>query len=273
MFRESNNIFFNINNDFLSKNKNEIESKHSRINNNSLNIHINDKKKINNRKSNYNTKSPSSKTKMSKSNTIVYKTLSNTNTNTPKKISTISDLKLSFNKQLVEKDLKIERLQKELIYYKTQYMKLYKQNKQFSPIKTSTLNNNPHQKNKNLSNRNFNYISTTIQPMKNSFEYNNNKPYIKKQHERELSERINNFYTPKANELIRNFNSKKNRSVNKIHFNHNGIFSYSITGRKKSASKQKKIENNTQNNYANNLNDIIKRMNKIVEIMFEYKIK
>ena len=45
---------------------------------------------------------------MSKSNTIVYKTLSNTNTNTPKKISTISDLKLSFNKQLIEKDLKIE---------------------------------------------------------------------------------------------------------------------------------------------------------------------
>ena len=46
MFRESNNIFFNINNDSLSKNKNEIESKHTRINNNSLNIHINDTKKI-----------------------------------------------------------------------------------------------------------------------------------------------------------------------------------------------------------------------------------
>ena len=227
-------------------------------------------------------KSPTNQ-KMTKSNTIVYKTLTNakTNINLPQKtivpFNTITDLKLSYNKQMMEKDLKIEKLKKELKFYKSQYMKLQRNhhnnsNKQFSPIKTPLLNKSIPRKRSN--NNNF-YMHTTIQqqPMKNSFEFNGNQSYIKKQHERELSERINNFYTPKANELIRNFNSKKNRSVNKIHFNHNGIFSYSITGRKKSASKQKKIGNNTQNNYANSLNDIIKRMNKIVEIMFEYKIK
>ena len=205
-------------------------------------------------------KSPTNQ-KMTKSNTIVYKTLTNakTNINLPQKtivpFNTITDLKLSYNKQMMEKDLKIEKLQKELKFYKSQYMKLQRShhnnsNKQFSPIKTPLLNKSIPRKRSN--NKNF-YMHTTIQqqPMKNSFEFNGNQSYIKKQHERELSERINNFYTPKANELIRNFNVKKHRSSLKHNNVQNSISSLSKNKKVNSYSKKSLMNNTTSNNHRN----------------------
>ena len=82
-------------------------------------------------------------------------------------------------------------------------------------------------------------------------------------HERLLSERITKFYTPKANELIRNFNTNSNQFISS-RSKHSNVLSASKT-------KKKTTRSNTVNNRQTlnkGMKDVKERMNLLINKLF-----
>lgn len=198
--------------------------------------------------------------KLSKSKTLTlerYK--SNCHTKTPVTIqskSNIAEIELKYESMLKEKDNLINDLQKEIAYLKKELQKRINSN----PIANSCSSCITNMKTSSL-------INKKTSALKSSFDFNTS--YIKS-HERLLSERITKFYTPKANELIRNFNIEKNQFISTTRSNNGKNFSSSKNKKKIGTTTKKRAKTAVQptSNLAKDAKEVKVRLNNLIERLF-----
>jgi len=211
------------------------------------------------------------------------------NTLTPPKniYKSAAEIELKYELMLMEKDKIINKLKEEIEYYK----KLLLQNSN-----SNTNYNNQNLNEANLKTPQKNYSSSLkSQTIESNNETINNESYKKSQ--KIFSERLNNFYTPKANDMLKNFihnnhlnlnfkNSCLHRKMpsnsitstfyesNSIVSNHK-VFSSSPTIRKdnyknKPLTSDTGSINNSLNDYKNKLKNISLKVTKLVDKLFKY---
>ena len=211
------------------------------------------------------------------------------NTLTPPKniYKSAAEIELKYELMLMEKDKIINKLKEEIEYYK------------------KLLNNLNSNKNDNHNKKiNEGNLKTPIKNYSQSFksqtiESNNETIFNEsnKKSEKLFSERLNNFYTPKANDMLKNFihnnhlnlnfkNSCLHRKMpsnsitstfyesNSIVSNHK-VFSSSPTIRKdnyknKPLTSDTGSINNSLNDYKNKLKNISLKVTKLVDKLFKY---
>ena len=211
------------------------------------------------------------------------------NTLTPPKniYKSAAEIELKYELMLMEKDKIINKLKEEIEYYKKLLNNL-----------NSNKNDNHNKKinEGNLKTPIKNYSqSFKSQTIESNNETINNESYKKSQ--KIFSERLNNFYTPKANDMLKNFihnnhlnlnfkNSCLHRKMpsnsitstfyesNSIVSNHK-VFSSSPTIRKdnyknKPLTSDTGSINNSLNDYKNKLKNISLKVTKLVDKLFKY---
>lgn len=201
--------------------------------------------------------------KLSKSKTLTlerYK--SHCHTKTPVTIqskSNITEIEFKYESMLKEKDNLISDLQKEIAYLKKELQKKNNSNPNANSCSSCSSNLKASSQ-----------INKKTSAMKSSFDFNTS--YIKT-HERLLSERITKFYTPKANELIRNFNIEKNQFISTTRGNNGKTFSTSKNKKKVSMTTKKSVKTvktsiPSMTNIANEVKEVKVRVSNLIERLF-----
>ena len=168
-----------------------------------------------------------------------------------------------------EKDKKIAKLKNELTYYKNLVS--------FTRDEQNSSYNGPNRIINIKTSHKFPNKKSNLN-LKSSFDYN------LKYHERLLSERISKFYTPKANDIIRNINKtiqrgnsassytkKKKKEKSKNDSAKNDMMSTHLTTTRDQGNILTSSCNNYNgNNYISSFNSLQSRVNNLIKKLFKY---
>ena len=213
------------------------------------------------------------------------------NTLTPPKniYKSAAEIELKYELMLMEKDKIINKLKEEIEYYKKLLLQNSNSNKNF--------NQNKNLNETNLKTPQKNYSSSfKSQTIESNNDTINNEPY--KKSEKLFSERLNNFYTPKANDMLKKFIYNNHLNLNlKNSYLHRKIPSNSITSTfyeshsivsnhkvfssspkiRKDNSKKNPLSSDSDifkkdnsNDYKNKLKNISFKVTKLVDKLFKY---